>query len=83
MSNADLAEAYQGLLELADEYKSKYEAEKKKSEALYNMLKICEWSARKVFRNGELIRYCPICRNGDSKGHKKGCLLNKVLQVSK
>ncbi|MDF2987442.1 MAG: hypothetical protein K0R50_2952 [Eubacterium sp.] len=47
------------------------------------MLKQCEWSARRVYKNGGLIRYCPICRSGDNKGHKKDCLLNKVLDVFK
>lgn len=83
MTNNDLAESYQGLSQLADELLKKYESEKKKSDMLYEMLKQCEWSARKVYKNGAIIRYCPICRRGDNKGHTKNCLLNKVLEVTK
>jgi hypothetical protein len=79
----DLAESYQGLSELAEDLLKKYENEKMKSETLYGMLQKCEWSARKIYKNDEIIRYCPICRSGDNKGHKKDCLLNKVLEVFK
>lgn len=83
MPKVDLAEAYQGISELAEELLQKYESEKMKSEMLYEMLRKCEWSARQIYRNGKFVKYCPICRNGDNKGHKKDCLLGKVLEVSK
>lgn len=54
-----------------------------KAEELYKVLKICEWSARKVFRQGKFIHYCPICRGNNIKGHKENCVLKSALDKYK
>lgn len=54
-----------------------------RADELYAILKMCEWSARKVYRGSKFIHYCPICRSGDDKGHKDDCILKNTLEKYK
>jgi len=53
------------------------------ADELYKVLQTCEWSARKVFKGGKFIHYCPICRSGNDKGHKEDCILKRTLEKYK